>query len=60
MLTRTKLRALSPGQWARIRVPNFECWQKNENGYCRTRPGDEVDISRGPRVGHAAVPNRHS
>jgi hypothetical protein len=28
MLTKTKLRALSPGQWARIRVPGFEIWQK--------------------------------
>ena len=46
MLTKTKLRALSPGQWARVRVPDYECWrdEKNARGYCRTRPGDEVDI----------------
>ncbi len=44
MLTRTKLRALSPGQWARVRVPDYECWRKEGVGYCRTNPGDEVDI----------------
>ena len=35
---------LSPGQWARVLVPDYECWQKNQAGYCRTKPGDEVDI----------------
>ena len=30
MLTKTTLRALSPGQWARVRVPDYECWQKTE------------------------------
>ena len=29
MLSRTKLRALSPGQWARLRVPDYECWHKS-------------------------------
>jgi len=51
MLTRTKLRALSPGQWARVRVPDYEIWQdpKNARGYCRTNPGDELDICVMPR-----------
>ena len=49
MLTRTKLCALSPGQWARVRVPDYECWQKAE-GYWRTKPGDEVDICVMPQV----------
>ena len=43
MLTKTTLRALSPGQWARVRVPDYECWQKTD-GYRRSTPGDEVDI----------------
>ncbi len=44
MLTKTKLRALSPGQWARVRVPDYESWRKPGEGFCRTNPGDEVDI----------------
>jgi hypothetical protein len=40
MLTRQKLRARSPGQWARVRVPDHERWHKCY--HCR--PGDEVDI----------------
>ena len=44
MLKKTTLRALSPGQWARVRIPDYECWQKNQTGYCCTKPGDEVDI----------------
>jgi hypothetical protein len=46
-----KLRALSPGEWARVRVPDYEIWQdpKNARGYCRTNPGDEVDICVMPR-----------
>jgi hypothetical protein len=45
MLKKMKLRALSPGQWARVRVPGYELWQQtNGDGFCRTRPGDEVDI----------------
>jgi hypothetical protein len=51
MLTKTKLRALSPGQWARVRVPDFECWRKDGRGYCRTNPGDEVDICVMPIYG---------
>ena len=40
MLKKTMLRALSPGQWARVRVPDRDCWHK-----CyRCSPGDEVDI----------------
>jgi hypothetical protein len=44
MLTRTKLRALSPGQWARVRIPDYESWRKPGEGFCPTNPGDEVDI----------------
>ena len=40
MLTKTKLRALQPGQWARVRVPDYDCWRTN----CNIRPGDEVDV----------------
>ena len=43
MLTKGKLRALSPGKWARVRVPDYECWQKTE-GYWHVKTGDEVDI----------------
>jgi hypothetical protein len=51
MLKKTKLRALSPGQWARVRVPDYEIWKdpKNARGFCRTNPGDEVDICVMPR-----------
>jgi hypothetical protein len=51
MLTRTKPRALSRGQWARVRVPDYEIWRdaKNARGFCRTSPGDEVDICIMPR-----------
>ncbi len=41
MLKKTKLRALVPGQWARVCVPDWDCWK--EPG-CHARPGDEVDI----------------
>jgi hypothetical protein len=41
MLTRTKLRALSPGQWARVIVPDYDRWK--ERGY-GARAGDEVNI----------------
>jgi hypothetical protein len=43
MLTRTKLRALSPGQWARIRVPEYECRQK-PGEWSGPLVGKEVDI----------------
>jgi hypothetical protein len=50
MLTKRKLRALSPGQWARVRVPDHEIWQKpNPDAYCRIKPGDEVDLCIMPR-----------
>ena len=61
MLTRTKLRSLSPGQWARVRVPDYECWrdEKKARGFCRTNPGDEVDICVMPIYGpHYDSPNR--
>jgi hypothetical protein len=44
MLKRTNLRALSPGQWARVSVPDYECWKDAGDGCHRTKPGDEVDI----------------
>ena len=46
MLTKTKYRAIKPGQWSRTRVPNYECWQSAEDRYWgrRVRPGDEVDF----------------
>jgi hypothetical protein len=43
MLTKTKLRALSPGQWARVRVPDYECWQKSD-GWSESLAGKEVDV----------------
>jgi hypothetical protein len=48
MITKTKLRALSPGQWARVRVPDYEIWHKAED-FCRLEVGDEVDICVMPR-----------
>ena len=39
MLTTTKLRILSPGQWARVRVPDYEHWRKEPY----LSPGDQVD-----------------
>ena len=45
MLLKKKLRALSPGQWARITIPDYDCWKKNnENNWSRAKPGDEIDI----------------
>jgi hypothetical protein len=35
MLTIQNLRALSPGQWARVRVPDYEMWAKPD-GRCRS------------------------
>jgi hypothetical protein len=43
VLIKQKLRALRPGQWARVRVPDYEIWAKPE-GRCRIKPGDEVDV----------------
>jgi hypothetical protein len=43
MLTRTKLRALSPGQWARVRVPEYKCWQK-PGEWTGPLVGKELDI----------------
>ena len=52
MLIKTKLRALSPGQWARLRVPDYECWQKPAE-WSGPLAGKEVDVSMircyGPR-----------
>jgi hypothetical protein len=41
MLKKLKLRALSPGQWARTIVPDYECWKEPDS---RIRPGEEVDV----------------
>jgi hypothetical protein len=43
MLKKTKLRALSPGQWARVRVPDYECWQKRCE-WSGPLAGKEVDV----------------
>jgi hypothetical protein len=45
MLTKTKLRALSPGQWARVRVPDYEDWRNEPYA----SHGDEVDICLMPQ-----------
>jgi hypothetical protein len=46
MLTKTKLRALLPGKWARTRVPDYECWKEPGTN---VKPGDEVDVCVMPR-----------
>ena len=43
MLTKTKLRALSAGQWARVRVPDYDCWQK-PGEWSGPLAGKEVDV----------------
>jgi hypothetical protein len=43
MLKRTNLRALAPGQWARIIVPDYQVWREAKQYYF-PKPGDEVDI----------------
>ena len=43
MLKKMKLRALSPGQWARVIVPDYECWQK-PGEFSGPLAGKEVDI----------------
>jgi hypothetical protein len=43
MLKKTKLRALSPGQWARVRVPDYDCWQK-PGEWSGPMAGKEVDV----------------
>jgi hypothetical protein len=53
MLKKQKLRAFSAGQWARVRVPDYECWR---GGFNHTYPGDERDIAlvpmKRPRYGY--------
>lgn len=44
MLLRTNLRALSPGQWARTRIPDYPCWSKKTGTIFSTPVGGEVDI----------------
>ena len=46
MLTRTKLRSLVPGKWARTRVPDYDCWKEPGTS---VHPGDEVDVCVMPR-----------
>jgi hypothetical protein len=43
MLTKRNLRALSPGQWARVRVPDFDIWQKPAE-WSGPLAGKEVDV----------------
>jgi hypothetical protein len=50
MVTKTKLRALSPGQWARVRVPDYECWQKRGE-WTGPLAGKEVDVCVIPMYG---------
>jgi hypothetical protein len=53
MLRKIKLRALSPCQWARVRVPDYDCWKEPGS---RIEAGEEVDIcvmpSKEPRHSH--------
>ena len=46
MLTKTKLRALIPGKWARTRVPDYDRWKEPGTNI---HPGDEVDVCVMPR-----------
>ena len=46
MLTRTNLRALVPGKWARTRVPDWNCWKEPGTNF---HPGEEVDVCVMPR-----------
>lgn len=41
MLTKTKLRTLVPGKWARTLVPDYDCWKEPGTNIA---PGDEVDL----------------
>jgi hypothetical protein len=43
MLKKLKLRAFRAGQWARVRVPDYECWQKSGE-YYGPLVGREVDV----------------
>ena len=43
MLKKMKLRRLSPGQWARVLVPDFECWKKPAE-LSGPLAGKEVDV----------------
>ena len=56
MLKKTTLPRLSPGQWARVRVPDYECWQKSGE-YHGPLVGKEVDVCVIP-VLRAAVRQR--
>ncbi len=57
MLTKTKLSALSPGQWARVRVPDTENWRKRCE-WSGPLAGKEVDVCiipcYGPRYDSAS------
>jgi hypothetical protein len=50
MLKKTKLRALSPGQWARVRVPDYECWRKRTE-WTGPLADREVDVCTIPTYG---------
>jgi hypothetical protein len=48
MLSKQNLRALRPGQWARVKVPDYELWREPKR-FSRLKPGDLVDICLMPR-----------
>jgi hypothetical protein len=50
MLTRTKMRALLPGKWARTRVPDYDRWKEPGTNI---HPGDEVDVCIMPRYDYS-------
>jgi hypothetical protein len=56
MLKKLKLRALSPGQWARIIVPDYECWKEPGE---RSSPGDVVDVCIMPSYEPSYSYSRH-
>jgi hypothetical protein len=44
MLKKRKLRAFKPGQWVRLRTPDYECWKQEPRPWNTPRPGDEIDV----------------
>ena len=52
MLKKMKLRAKSPGEWARVVVPDWDCWK--QPGEC-VKPGDLADVCVVPRLNHATL-----
>jgi hypothetical protein len=56
MLKKLKLRALQPGQWARIIVPDYNCWKELGE---RITPGDLVDVCIMPSYEPSYSYSRH-